>query len=156
MKLISLSAERDRISSLFSLCQNESQNVDIKSLSIFSQFMAVKSAGFVELTVQHTLSEYGRQRGNSEISRFVLTSAERLNSLNCVKIEAFLQRFDQDWWSEVCLKVSDEHLSAIDSLKTIRDQVAHGKHNGTGLTVIKKYFDSVVFFSKEFQDIILS
>lgn len=156
MKLVALRSERDRISGLFHLLNADAGKVDIKTLSVFSQFMAVKSAGFVELSVQLTFEEYAKNRSNTEISKFLLYSAGRLNSVNCEKIEIFLGRFNSSWWSKIVTSVDQEHLDAIDSLKTIRDQVAHGKHNGTGLNRIQDYFKSAIIFSTEFQKIILS
>lgn len=155
MKVRQIASEKDRVDSLFGLLIEESSKVDMKAASAFGQFMAVQSGGFVERTVQLTMFDYAKTRSNHQISSFVLKRAEYLNSLNCKKIEQFLEPFDNTWWQEIAAICGPTILQSIDSLKNVRDDVAHGKHNGTGINTIKDYFDHAVVFSREFQKTIL-
>lgn len=41
------------------------------------------------------------------------------------------------------VKTVEEETSAIDSLKNLRDQAAHGKDNNTGYVVVTRYFKAV-------------
>lgn len=155
MILSQVSAERDRINKLFDLLSRESSKVDILAAATFGQFMAVKSGGFIETTVQLTMYEYARRHSNSQIAGYVFQQSKYLNSLNCEKIERFISPFNKDWWTEVSRRCGPKILDSIDSLKNVRDDVAHGKHNGTGLITIREYFRDSVTFSKEMQEVLL-
>lgn len=135
--------------------ESASNSVDIKLLSVFSNHLAIKSAGLIEKSLQYTLDEYCRRRSSAFIANFVRKMAERENSLNCEKIRNFLDRFDSSWWSEIQQDLDEPVFVAIDSLKTIRDQIAHGNHNGTGLITIKQYYENVVIFCTTMQKVIL-
>tara|TARA_R110002051_G_scaffold324562_1_gene422421 strand:- start:458 stop:934 length:477 start_codon:yes stop_codon:yes gene_type:complete len=155
MKLVSISSERDRIVSLFDLLDRESGKVDILAASTFGQFMAVKSGGFVETSVQQTMYEYAKRKSDTQIASYVLKQATYLNSLNCEKISKFLEPFNKDWWNEIAGHCPRTALESIDSLKNVRDDVAHGKHNGTGLRIVRGYFDDAVKFSTALQNVVL-
>ncbi|WP_373280042.1 hypothetical protein [Palleronia salina] len=64
--------------------------------------------------------------------------------------------FDPNWWREVCLSLDPEDLSAIDSLKTLRDKIAHGKPNGTGFVTIRNYCGGAKRFAKRLPEIVLT
>lgn len=117
--------------------------------------MAVQCAGFVEFSLQQTIYEYAQKRANSEIAEYILTRANYLNSLNCKKIREFLGGFSSTWWPEIETLSGAKIIGSVDSLKNVRDDVAHGKNNGTGLTTIKQYFSDCVVFSGHLQDVIL-
>ena len=40
-------------------------------------------------------------------------------------------------------------MVSIDSLKALRDQIAHGKDNNTGYLVISRYFDAIIDFPEK-------
>lgn len=100
----------------------------------------------VETSIIQILSEYGRLNGNPRIKRFVEKTVERNNSLNCEKIKKILDNFDIAWWPSIQGRCSPEVLEAVDSLKTLRDQLAHGKENGTGLHTVKRYHENAKVF----------
>ena len=45
--------------------------------------------------------------------------------------------------------MSAEEISAIDSLKALRDQISHGKDNNTGYLVITRYFEAIIDFPQK-------
>ena len=74
--------------------------------------------------------------------------------MNCDKIERVLHRFDKDWWPALELRTAAENMAAIDSLKTLRDQIAHGKPNGTGYITVKGYYKRSRQFIADFAAVI--
>lgn len=137
-------AAKDRIAYLFTALDREKDNMDLRLQGVFANHLALKAAGFVEKSVQLTVAEYARRHSNPLVSSYVLRTIEWENSLNCEKIEKILSRFDPGWWPTISAHLTEENLSAIDSLKNIRDQLAHGGDNGTGFTVIRRYFESAI------------
>lgn len=129
-----------RIDSLLTTMDAVVSDVDSRIQNVFANHIVLLGAGYVEDAVLATLSEYGRVHGNPRIARFVEKAVSRNNSLNCEKIEKILHQFDKDWWPEIRVRTSPENTSAIDSLKTLRDQIAHGKPNGTGYMTVRDYY----------------
>lgn len=153
--LVEIRSARDRLSAQFALIEVEKDKVDVRLLALFSNQMAIRSAGLVEKSVQMILAEYARRRSNSEIARFVQRQAEWENSLNCDKIEKLLDRFNKDWWRSLVETTSEESRLAVDSLKNIRDQLAHGGDNGTGLVNIRAYFQASSSLIDELSELLL-
>ncbi|WP_407936853.1 HEPN domain-containing protein [Jiella pelagia] len=139
-----LRSEKDRITSLFILMKKDLISLDSRLQSAFAGYMIVQSSGFIERSVSALLGEYGSRRSNAEISRFLQKTVERENSLNCEKIEKILSRFQKSWWPNISLDLEAGVTEAVDSLKTLRDQIAHGRTNGTGLLVVEGYFVKAV------------
>lgn len=131
---------RDRITAQFAMIDAAPAEVDLRLVGLMANQMALRCAGLVEKSVQLIVAEYARRRSNETISRYVQKHVEWENSLNCEKIARLLEWFDSSWWAQIEASASEESRLAIDSLKTIRDQLAHGRDNGTGLVNIKRYF----------------
>lgn len=130
----------DRIDALLTTMDVAANDADPRIQNVFANHIVLAGAGYVEDAVLATLSEYGRTHGNPRIARFVEKAVARNNSLNCEKIQKILHQFDKDWWPSIEARTPPESLSAIDSLKTLRDQIAHGKPNGTGYMTVKNYY----------------
>lgn len=121
-------------------------DVDPLIQNVYSNHVVLLGAGLVEISVAAILSDYSAARGCLQLSRFVQHSVERNNSLNCEKISNILNRFDAMWWREILNGTTNQTREAVDSLKTLRDSIAHGKPNGTGFQTVKQYY----FESKKF------
>ena len=48
-----------------------------------------------------------------------------------------------------------ETMSAIDSLKDLRDQIAHGKDNGTGIHIVERYFVGAKDYASTVSSVVL-
>ena len=55
----------------------------------------------------------------------------------------------------VAAQTSAANIAAVDSLKTLRDQIAHGKNNGTGYGTVKGYYQRAKAFVVDFNSVIL-
>ncbi|MEC9245313.1 MAG: HEPN domain-containing protein [Pseudomonadota bacterium] len=130
-------------------------DVDVRIQNVFANHIVLASAGYVEDSVLAALSEYGRTHGNPRIARFVEKSVSRNNSLNSEKIENILHQFDKEWWPKIAERTSRENIEAIDSLKTLRDHIAHGRHNGTGYYTVRDYYKRSKRFILDFTYIVL-
>lgn len=144
----------NRIDALLTTMDAAVGDVDSRIQNVFANHIVLAGAGYIEDAVLATLSEYGRIHGNPRIARFVEKAVSRNNSLNCEKIERILHQFDKDWWPAIEAKTSPENTSAIDSLKTLRDQIAHGKPNGTGYMTVKNYYERSKRFVVDFAAVV--
>lgn len=137
-------AEKDRIESLFALMKASMPTLDVKLQSALSGYMAVQSSGFVEKSIGFLFAEYGRLRSNQQIAVFIQRTIAHENSFNCAKVEKLLGKFHKDWWNNIKGDLPDGVVEAVDSLKTIRDQIAHGHPNGTGILTVEEYYRRAV------------
>lgn len=146
----------DRIDALLSTLDATVDEVDPVVQNVYANHVVLAGAGYVEDSVAAILSEYGRTRGNARMARFVERSVARNNSLNCDKIARVLQDFDKDWWPAIEASTAIENRSAIDSLKTLRDQIAHGRPNGTGYRTVKDYYSRSKRFIADFAAVVFT
>lgn len=121
----------------------------------FSSQLIISGAGLIEKSVTYLLSEYGRRHGNPMLSRYVQKSVERNNSLNCEKICNLFNHFDSGWWPELYGVTTEEERLAVDSLKTLRDKIAHGGPCGAGFSVARGYYATSKRFIEKMCTVIL-
>lgn len=118
--------------------------------------LVLLASGLIEIATESTFSEYGRRNGNEMMSRFVSSYVQRLNSIGCDKIETLCQKFDKHLWSRIEGELGEERKIKIDSLKSIRDQIAHGRQNGTSIGTIRGYFSAAKDYAIIVERVVLS
>jgi hypothetical protein len=155
MSLAEVEQNLQRINAIVVLMDKALQDADIKLQTVFSSHLTTLASGHVEISVRAILGEYARIRSNEQLRKFVQRTVLWENSLNIEKIEKILDRFDSDWVKKLAAKISLEEKEAVNSLKTLRDDIAHGKHNGTGYIVVKRYFSESVQFINKLEKIVL-
>jgi hypothetical protein len=77
------------------------------------------------------------------------------NSLNCEKIKTYLNKFDPDWWPVLLGSFHEAETSAVDSLKALRDRIAHAQDDGTGFITVRGYYGHAKTFLSTVGDLIL-
>lgn len=155
MPLQKITSEEQRISRLIADLRSAAECADLSLQHVFSSHLVLESAGHIENSIILILSEYGRINGNPAIRRFVEKTVARNNSLNCEKIRTVSDQFNLTWWPRLMTATSDSERDAVDSLKTLRDQIAHGHRNGTGLSIVEGYFSCAKVFVQEFSIVVL-
>ena len=145
-------ARLDKLAADLHVAVNEA---DLNLQHVFSSHLVLAGAGHVEKSVIHILSEYSRKHGNPAISRYVEKTVARNNSLNCNKIKTISDQFNPDWWTKIEGETLPTERSAVDSLKTLRDEIAHGGENRTGFTTVKDYFFNAKTFVRKFSVVVL-
>lgn len=136
-ELNELSALEKRIDYIISQLKAEQS---IFLLSHWARYIAIISAGYFEEGVRLCVVGYCRKRANPQIVSFVEGRVAREGSINRAKLKKILDDFDLDLYDAIDAKADAETRSAVDSLKDLRDQLAHGKDNGTGLVTVLKYY----------------
>jgi len=114
--------------------------LDPQVQSALASLLAMRAAGLIENGVKDVLTHYGQINGNERIKRYVYETISYENSLNCAKIKTVLNRFDPDWWPDIDALLTNAERAAVNSLKGIRDRVAHGNAPGAGYVTIRDYY----------------
>lgn len=150
--LSDLDAEIKRIENSIRLISEEIDVLDTPIQSMLTQHVIILTGGLIESSVKIVLSNYARKRGSNQMARYVSRNISGLNSLSKEKIRKVLDNFDQEWWGRLVENLDDRDLDAIDSVKALRDKIAHGRQAGVGFATAKNYFSSCRKFSTTFCD----
>ncbi|MGB0696240.1 MAG: HEPN domain-containing protein [Rhodospirillaceae bacterium] len=150
-----ITSEEKRLDKLMYDLRNAVDDADLGLQHVFSSHLVLAGAGHVEKSVINILSEYGRTHGNEKMRRFVERTVSRHNSLNCDKIKTVTDQFDPKWWPEIMEASSETERDAVDSLKALRDRIAHGHENGTGFSLVEEYCKKSKSFVRKLSQVIL-
>lgn len=131
---------QQRLDSTLVYVRGQANSCPMDMQHVYSSYLVVRAAGMIEVSFRDILGEYSRRHGNSILKNYTASMVERENSLNCDKIEKLLVRFSASWWSHLKTVIPEPQRSAVDSIKTLRDQFAHGKPNGTGFAIVDGYY----------------
>jgi hypothetical protein len=122
---------------------------------VLSSHLVILASGHIELSVKELIKRYGETHGNRQIVRFIDRTIDRENSLNCEKIEKVLSRLDREWWPRLTNAIGADESAAVDSLKALRDQIAHGRFNGTGFMTVRNYYDGAKRFVSKLDNVVI-
>lgn len=128
---------------------------DMNFQHVYSSYLVVRAAGLVEFGVKELLIAYTGLRAGTELRGYVRRAVSFENYLNCDKIEKIMGRFSETWWPEILNRTTQEQRSAVDSLKTLRDQFAHGQTNGTGYAIVEGYYRHSKVFVQRMSDFLV-
>ena len=143
----SIFSERRRLDTLFSQLNEASADAPLHLQHVYSNHIILKTGGYLENSTKAIFKEYCARSANQQIANYVDHHISRLNSLSSEKLEKLLKSFQhEDKWNSVVARCISEELEAIDSVKAIRDKIAHGGSNGTGFTAAVGYFKNVCNF----------
>jgi hypothetical protein len=149
-----VSSNLSRVESSIALMESAIPGSDIRVQGVFSSHLVILASGHVEISVREIIGSYVKARSNPLISNFSIKTLERENSLNSDKICTILDKFNKDWKTRLFDKLANSEKEAVDSLKTLRDQIAHGKPNGTGYLVVKQYFKESCKYIGKLNDVV--
>lgn len=141
-----IAAEKDRIKALYPKLKTIIDDADPWVQHVCSNHLILKSTGFLENSFKVILNEYCRTRSDDRIRKYVTHNAARMNSLNCQKLKNFFDTLDPEFWEKIEESCGDSDLAAVDSVKNIRDKIAHGNHDGTGIITANDYFQGICRF----------
>ncbi len=142
-------SHRTKTKNLADLCKLYADNDDTRIQGYLAKYLAIMASAYVEISVKEELCLFCESKSHPSIREFVKTTVSWENSLGCKKIEDILGKFDKKIWEYLKLSLTEEQLLSIDSLKALRDQVAHGKDNNTGYLIITRYFEAIEDFPEK-------
>lgn len=124
-------------------------------LPVYSCHLILASSGFVEISIKEIFGAYAQRHANARIRRYVERQVSYMNSFNCEKIRGLVEAFEVGWWAQIADNLPPGSTEGVDSLKALRDQVAHGRTAGVGLNVVQGYFQGATQFIERTNDVVL-
>jgi len=133
-------SERSRVSSLFDLAATiEDQEVQAH----FARYLAVRLCGLLESTAKALVSEYSKRTANSKTASFCAFEINSFRNPNTEKLLALAGRFDPDWRLQLEVLFDGRTGEAVNSIKALRDAIAHGVNHNASLGTVAKYRDEI-------------
>lgn len=123
----------------------QSNDVPDDIVAELCRFGAISVCGHLERCVQIIILERLSPRAHHRVVNFVKSDLKRGRNFKCPDIVGFFGRFETSRAKklESYLKENDQVVSAVESLYSIRNPLAHGASSSIGVTSLKSYFSSV-------------
>ena len=143
MKNTAIIEAKEHLDRLFSKVNSFSTDDELKSHLV--QYLCVQVSGFVEISMQALLAEYDRNQSNSFVANYVEQQLQRnFQNPNMETIFQMMKSFNPDWEVDLKTQVTDERRGAIGSIRSNRNQIAHGRSVTISYAPIKRYYQSAV------------
>jgi hypothetical protein len=142
----------ERVKRIRTLAPSNIGESNIQEQSFFAQYYCILLCGLLEVSIRILIGDFAQKHSRPEIRRFITSRLERFSNVRSEGIKDLLVEFSSKWALSFEAFTEGQIGSALDSLKSIRNQVAHGSHNGTSLGTIDNYavqvFKVVIFLQE--------
>lgn len=141
--------EEQKIKSLYQLT---STIVDEETQAHMSKYLCVQSSGYLENVVKSLVESYIDKTCPKPVQNFVEKKVCRITNLEFDKLCEFLDSFDSNWKQSFCETISEEQKSALNSIVSQRNAIAHGNSSNITYRSMSVYFtelESVITILEE-------
>ena len=139
-----LSRQRQRIIYLFEMPKRE-PGVSDEYLGHWARYLCITCAGFLENGLKEIFKDYLRARCAPPILKFGSKTLERVTNANAQKFVDLCGQFNDEWRIDLETFLADNgRKEAMDSIISIRHNLAHGGDYGVSLVRMRDYFDKSV------------
>ena len=136
-----IKAKRD-LDELFEMVPPTSSDYDQISAH-WAKYITVRVSGFMEEVLETVLVEYARKVASGKIINYAQKQIEKSrNNPNTEKIAQTLYSFSKEWGASFEEFAGQEgRKDALNSVMSIRHNIAHGRNSGVTIGRIKGYYD---------------
>ena len=136
--------QQDRLKRLFEYADNLQDNpeIDTEIKAHFAQYLCIQTSGFIETSVKTILQEYVRSKTKDQPT-LNLVNARMKRTLNPARstLLPFIGEFSKDWSESIKVGLRNELGTSLDSVVSIRNQIAHGEDVTLALHDMQEYFE---------------
>ena len=143
MKNPAIIEAKEYLDRLFNKVNSFSADDELKSHLV--QYLCIQVSGFVETSIQSLLTEYARNQSNFFVANYVERQLQRnFQNPNMETIFQVMKSFNPDWEIDLQTQVTDEMRGAIGSIRSNRNQIAHGRSVTISYAPIQRYYQSAI------------
>ena len=132
--------ERSRLKSIRGLAPDAT---DAQRQNHFARYYCVLVCGFVENCVKIIVHDFVEKAGRRESASYIRNRIGRFSDIGKQELSTFAHSFSNLWGEKLDSYLDGAAGAALDSLKNIRNQVAHGGNLSTSLGQIDGYFREI-------------
>ena len=117
---------------------------DPELASDLARYLCVRVAGFLEQAVAVLLRDYCEKGSWGSTQRFAVSCLERMPNLRADALIGLLGKFNRSWASECGDFLAEgERGNTLNALIGIRNDVAHGRHQGLSREQVWSYYEVI-------------
>lgn len=116
---------------------------DQETRADFARYLCVLVAGFVETAVASLATAYCRQRSQPPVGNYAAAQLARLQNLNSDRLGQVISAFEPAWGKDLTLFMEGSRKDALDSVLSLRNQIAHGRSVGLTYVRIQEYYSRI-------------
>ncbi|QJD94367.1 hypothetical protein HH214_00010 [Mucilaginibacter robiniae] len=135
-----LDQQEKKLDELFNMVQAVSDE-EIKAY--LSKFLCIRTSGLLENALKGLLLEFVHGSSPQQVENYIGKSIRSLTNLKDEKIEYCLKSFSDEWHAKFCAKISEEQRSALNSVVTNRNNIAHGEVDNLTFKMMEGYYFKV-------------
>ena len=122
---------------------NSQSDDEVKSL--LAKIICIRISGLLEVAIKSRISDYSDNKTPKEIKRFLTQKFKDITNLKSSKLCDVLGTFSSDWKSSFEKEISENQQlkSSLDSLITLRNDIAHGQTCSISLNNVQQYYNDV-------------
>ena len=113
--------------------------------SLLAKIICIRISGLLEVAIKSRISDYSDNKTPKEIKRFLTQKFKDITNLKSSKLCDVLGTFSSDWKLSFEKEISEnpQLKSSLDSLITLRNDIAHGQTCSISLNNVQQYYNDV-------------
>ena len=109
----------------------------------FAKYLCVKTSGLLEVFFKAQISDIVDGKTPKVVANYVNYQFKSFSSIDTRKIIKVFSLFSQSWVDEFNTKMNEEHTSALNSIISNRNNIAHGQNDSISLKNAKEYYEKM-------------
>jgi RiboL-PSP-HEPN len=135
--------QRDILNSLFAKISSLPTD-DLELRSHWARYLCVLVEGHVETAVRAIYDDYARRAAGAQpVVNYAAANLRRFQNPNMERILELTSRFSPEWAASLRAQTDGRLKDAVDSVVSLRNQIAHGQSVGVTYSRIKDYYEHV-------------
>lgn len=125
------------------LCVMRDHDEYFKIANICSHNLIIETSSLIEIGTKEIIISFCSNKSSTQIQKYLFQKLNNEHVSNVKSIKCLLERFNPDWAEQFLCKMNknDEQKVAINSIRAIRNSVAHGGSNVIGIVRVKNYYN---------------
>ncbi len=126
------------------LSTHSDRSDDPEIQSDVARYLCVLISGYFERSVVDMIISYTRKNASSEITSYVDHGLKRWANPNLERVTQLFCTVNKEWKESIKNKLSGEYATSINSVASLRNNIAHGESVSLGLVQIKEHYQRIV------------
>jgi hypothetical protein len=105
----------------------------------FARYLCILLSGFLEQAIVALATEHSRVRSARTVLSYASSQLDRFQNPKTERILTLVGQFDLDWRHRSEAFIIDDLKDAVDSVRSLRNQIAHGENVGVTYAQVDQY-----------------
>lgn len=142
MTLPSILERKNRLGAAFDLVSKMTPGS--REQAFLTEYLCIRVSGFFEQAITLIFYEHSRQYSSGTFARFVSRRLRRTTNLKSERLCQLVGEFSEQWEKDLRAFLQEDHRSAMGSVVTNRNKIAHGDSVSLGLHGLKDWYGKIL------------